>query len=331
VTKGSTTSAHPAAPRRGVGARPLARALPTEEGEPRDPSATEGGPSFFVGPRLTVELRAMQARLEETSRRVLRTGDDLAVHDLRVAIRRTRTLLEVGREVFGRYHADEVRRALTELQRATGALRDEEVLLELVASLPLHATELDAWVATRRRRERRLRTAVRRLVRVGGLDHGFTLLGALLAFRTKPSRNKRLVKFARRAVLRAQREVERRRTGSNDSPALHRLRVAYKRLRYTAETFVDVLPLDLGATLVRTAAGLQKRIGDVHDVDVVVASVQRARGLPDTTRHALLVALSHLRAEREAALVKELGRGDRKPPSAPHLSGADSLRKISIR
>jgi hypothetical protein len=43
------------------------------------------------------------------------------------------------------------------------------------------------------------------------------------------------------------------------------------------------------------------------------------------------VALSHVRAERETALRKELGWGDRRPPPGAHLSGTDSLRKISIR
>jgi CHAD domain-containing protein len=323
MTKGSAASA------RRLHARPLARAVPTKDD--MDERSTGGGPVLFVGPRLTAELRAMQKRLEDTGRRVLAAGDELAVHDLRVAIRRTRTLLEVGREVFGRFHSDEVRRTLTELQRATGALRDEEVLLEIVGSLPLHTTEIGGWIGARKRRERRLRAAVRRLVRTGGLERACTLLGALLAFRIKNSRNKRLVKFARRAVERARHEVERRRSAGSGTRALHQLRVEYKRLRYTADTFADVLPLDLGTSLARTAAGFQKRIGDVHDVDVVIAAVKRARALPSSAREALRVALTHLRSEREAGLLKELGWADRKPSEAPHLSGTDSLRKISIR
>jgi CHAD domain-containing protein len=315
-----SADASPAPPRPGPNARPLARTRPAES-----------QPISRIGQRLTTQLRAQQTRLEETGRRVLGTGDELAVHDLRVTIRRTRTLLEIGRQVFGGFHADEVRRALTDLQRATGALRDEEVLLEIVSSLPLHTTDLAGWIEARKRRERRLRAAVRSLVRHEALAQGRALLAALLAFRVKPSRDKRLVKFARRAVESAQREVERRRSPSDHARALHRLRVSYKRLRYTVETFADVLPPELGATLARTAAGFQKRIGDIHDVDVVVASVRHARGLPDSARQPLLVALVHLRAEREAALVKELGWGDGKPSTRAHLSGSDSLRKISTR
>jgi CHAD domain-containing protein len=331
VTRIDTTAPRGRQARRGLRARPLARTQPTLETASVAEAPNETLPTLRIGQRLTGELRAMQVRLGETGRRVLSTGDELAVHDLRVTIRRTRTLLEIGREVFGGFYADEVRRALTELQRATGALRDEEVLLEIVASLPLHTTDLSGWIAARRRREKRLRSAVRSLVRRDGLAQARALLAALLTFRVKASRDKRLVKFARRAVEGAQREVERRSAPSEHARALHRLRVSYKRLRYTAETFADVLPPELSGALARSAAGFQRRIGEVHDVDVAVESVHHARGLPGATRQALLVALSHLRMEREAALLKELGWGDRKPSPSAHLSGTDSLRKISIR
>jgi CHAD domain-containing protein len=257
---------------------------------------------------------------------VLKSDDEEALHDLRVAIRRTRTVLEVGREVFGRFHADEVRRALTELQRATGALRDEEVLLEIIASLHLHKADVNAWVEVRRRHERRLRAQVRRIVRSGALDRARALLEALLTFRIKPSRERRLDKFARRAVERAQREVERRRRSAEDVAGLHALRVAYKRLRYTAETFSGALPDELGAQVVRTATWFQRRIGDVHDVDVVIAAVERARSLQASSQPPLLLALRHLRAERLSALRRGLEWN-----GVTQVSGTVSLRKTSIR
>lgn len=314
-----------------MNARPLARTRPLGNADRAEDTHEESLPDSRIGPRLAGELHAMQARLEETGRRVLEDGDELAVHDLRVTIRRTRTLLEVGRSVFGAFHADEVRRALAELQRATGALRDEEVLLQIVSSFSVSTTNLNAWLAVRRRREGRLRAEVRRLVRQGGLARVKELLAALLAFRVKASRDKRLVKFARRAVESAQREVDRRLVANDHARALHRLRVSYKRLRYTTDTFVDVLPPGLGGPVARTAAAFQKRIGDVHDVDIVIASVRHSRALPTSARQPLLVALSHLRAEREATLLKDLGWGERKPAPAVYLSGTDSLRKISTR
>jgi CHAD domain-containing protein len=288
--------------------------------------------SATVGPFLVDELRLFAGRLADTGRRVLaEQGDGDAVHDLRVVLRRTRTALEVGRPVLGAFHADEVRRSLRDVQRATGALRDEEVLLELVGSLVLDRPDVQAWMAARRRRERTLRSALRRMVREGELERGHRMLEALLAFRVDPSHDKRLTKFARRVVDDARREVERRRAARLEDPeSMHRLRIAYKRLRYTAETFATCLPADL-VGLAQPAARLQSRIGELHDVDVAIACVRRARSLQEAGRSALLAALTRLRAQRAAACEEELGAPRGSVLWMRYPVGRDSLRKISTR
>jgi CHAD domain-containing protein len=282
----------------------------------------------MTGPFLATKLRAFSARLEELGQRALASADNDAVHDLRVALRRTRTLLDVGRDIFGRFRVDEVRRALGDVQRATGGLRDEEVLLELVGSLDMQRPDVCAWVEARQRRERRLRTALRHVLRAGQLQSARHLLDALLAFRVKPSRDRRLDKFARRAVMQAERDVARRRRScSGDAQTLHRLRIAYKHLRYRAETFADILPPDVVAPIVRASSRLQSLLGEVHDVDVVAASAERARALPQGGRAALLSALARVRAIRIAAFE------DGTSVASPRLqaSGTASLRNTSTR
>jgi CHAD domain-containing protein len=293
------------------------------------------GPSLAAttataGPFLVAKLRALETRLRDVAPRVLASGDDAeAVHDLRVALRRTRTVLEVGRPVLGRFHADEVRRALREVMRASGALRDDEVLLELIGSLGVSHPDVQAWLDSRRRRERRLRGALSRALRSGELDRGRGMLEALLAFRVDPRRDRRITKFARRAVERARREVDRRRGARpDDVAALHRLRIAYKRLRYTTETFADALPGDLSA-LAQPAARFQGRLGDLHDVDVAIGCVHRARILSGEARAELLAALTREREVRLAAYQRELGVAAVAPALQP--VGTDSLRKISTR
>lgn len=282
-----------------------------------------------VGPFLVGKLRALDERMGEAAPRVLAKGDDAAVHDVRVAIRRTRTMLEVGRAVLGPFHVDEVRRELRDVMQATGALRDEEVLLELVGSLGVERPDVTAWLNLRRTRERRLRGALVRAVRGGDLERGRKLLEALLAFRVDPRRDRRLAKFARRAVERARRGVERRRdTRLDDADGLHRLRIAYKRLRYTAETFAEALPRDLAA-LAQPAARFQGKLGDLHDVDVAILCVRRARALTDEGRAALLGALAREREARVTAYARELGLVLVSPVSQP--VGGESLRKISTR
>ncbi|HEY5146418.1 MAG TPA: CHAD domain-containing protein [Polyangiaceae bacterium] len=279
---------------------------------PAAPVAPTAIPAF-AGEFLLRHLSLFESRIAEIGPRLLSPSDDRAVHDLRVALRRTRTLLEVGRPVLGRFHADEVRAALRDVQRASGVLRDEEVLLEILTPLTILGAEarpevsasVTAWIDARRRRERRLRSGLRRTIRQGELERGRRLLAALIAFRTKPSRDRRLTKFARRAVEDARREVERRRAGPLLEPeALHRLRIAYKRLRYTVEAFASVLAPEL-AGLAQPAARFQGRLGKLHDVDMVIACVKTAPNLPDAARDALIVELEPLRQDRVAAFEKD--------------------------
>jgi CHAD domain-containing protein len=264
----------------------------------------------MAGQFLVAKLCGFDAQLAETVPRLLGSGDEEAVHDFRVALRRTRTLLEVGRSVFGGFYADEVRRALRDVHRASGTLRDEEVLIDLVSSLevrPEVLSNVTDWIEGRRRREKRLRGALRRKIREGELDRGRRLLDALVAFRIKPSRDRRVTKFARRAVGDARREVERRRGAPiDDAEALHCLRIAYKRLRYTIETFATVLPSELAA-LAQPASRFQSRLGKLHDTDMAIASVRGAPSLLDAGRAALLGELERVRRERAASFQQELG------------------------
>ena len=291
------------------------------------PSAPSVALVAATGPFLASKLGGLARKVGEAVPRVVTAADDEAVHDLRVAIRRTRTVLEVGRDVLGRFHADEVRRSLREVHRATGALRDEEVMLDLVEKLVPERSDVHAWLDVRRRRERVLRRALTRLVRAGRIDRSLRLLEALLVFPIKPSREQRLDKFARRSVERAQRAVAGQPLPSlDDVDGLHRLRITYKRLRYTVEIFGDALPEEARA-LGALAAKFQARLGNVHDVDIAVGAVLRARALPEGARHALIEALRGARAERTAAF-SALAEGASVRPLA-QASGTVSLRKTS--
>jgi CHAD domain-containing protein len=291
-----------------------------------------GGAPVTVGPFLAQKLRALDDRLGEIMPRMLAPRhDEEAVHDLRVALRRTRTVLEAGRPVLGRFHCEEVRTGLRDVQRATGSLRDEEVLLELVQSLGGTDPTIEPWLEIRRRRERSLRRSLVRRIEIGELDRSRRLLDALLAFRVDPARDKRLAKFARRSVADAWRRVEHRRTArTDDARALHELRIAYKRLRYIVETFAEALPSDLTA-LAQPAARLQSRLGKVHDVDVAMVCVRRARSLSERAHQELGGALAMARAERVAAYARDAGLVADTQDAPAQASGTELLRKTSTR
>jgi CHAD domain-containing protein len=249
-------------------------------------------------------LRHLDKQLEQSVPRVVAMADGEAVHDMRVAIRRIRTLLRLARPVYGRFHADSVRLAFARLQQATGDLRDEEALYETLAALGVEDPVFAAWQERRRSRDRQLRNQVIQTIRSGELHRPRRMLHALLALPVDPNNNLHLTRLARRCVARGVKDVESRRdVPPDDVQRMHELRIAYKKLRYAAEFFAVALPPELAA-LAEVAARFQKRLGEIHDVDVALVSIGRARGLPEATRVRVLAAL---REERTRKVKKYLG------------------------
>lgn len=270
------------------------------KGQPRAP----GGPPMaaaFVAKKLLETDAAVVAAVP----RVLAEADDEAIHDLRVAIRRLRTLLKIARRLFGRWHTDVVRRAYADVMKATGELRDEEVLEETLEGAS-EAPSFTSWLSDRAARERSLRAAVVARIERGELDRARLLLKALLVFPASPDKDRELARFARRTVERARLRVEERReVATEDVLGLHELRIAYKELRYAIELLADALPIDARAML-EPATVFQKRLGEVHDVDVAVETIAGAEGLDPAARAEALERLAQKRSKRVAKYVREL-------------------------
>jgi CHAD domain-containing protein len=258
-----------------------------------------------AGPYLVKKIRECDAAITAAAPRVLGDADDEAIHDLRVAIRRLRTLLKMSRRVFGRWHADVVRRELAEVMRATGDLRDEEVLEETLDGVAAEAS-FARWLGMRKARERKLRRAVVVRLERGDLDRARLLLKALLVFPLAPDKDPDLAKFARKTVERARRRVESHRdVQPDDIEGLHQLRIAYKELRYSIELLADALPIDARAML-EPATIFQKRLGELHDVDVAIEVIRHAKNLIPDVRESALHGLKARRDKRLAKYLKEL-------------------------
>lgn len=259
----------------------------------------------MAGPFVTKKLRDLDAALVLAVPRVLTEADDEAIHDLRVAIRRLRTLLKIARKLFGRWHTDVVRRAYADVMRATGELRDEEVLEETLDGAsddPAFAT----WLGARSARERRLRAAVVTRIQHGELDRARLMLKALLVFPVDPTSDRELARFARRTVERARLRVEEKRdVPVEDVTGLHDLRIAYKELRYAIELLADALPIDARA-LLEPATVFQKRLGEIHDVDMALETLRAAKTLAPQARAAALEHVDQKRAKRVAKYLREL-------------------------
>ena len=159
---------------------------------------------------LTPHLRDLANKLRLVLPRVERLDDMDAVHDMRVLLRRIRSLLRPARDVYGRFHSDHVRDRLKDVADATGELRDEQALAETLGALPLPEavqTVRDAWLALRARRTRMLQAALHRLLDAGTVDEALRMLDALLTLPVHEDLDQDVVRFARQVVRQAEHRV----------------------------------------------------------------------------------------------------------------------------
>jgi CHAD domain-containing protein len=296
---------------------------------PLAPAKKARGPA--AGALLVRKLRALDAELASAIPRVVGASDDEAIHDLRVAIRRLRTLLKLARPIFGRFHADAVRAAFTIVHRATGALRDEEVLDETLETVTNDSPTFVAWKMRRKARERSLRRGVLKRLNAGDLSRARLLLRALVTLPIVPKRDRSAAKLARRAVESARRGVEQKRdVPTDDGIALHDLRIAYKELRYATELLADALPADLAA-MAEPASKFQKRLGEIHDADMAIGALKRARGIEPAAHAQALGVLEALRAKRVGKYLAEMAPVVETSESSESLAEASERPALSPR
>lgn len=242
-----------------------------------------------------------------------------AVHDFRVALRRLRTMLKPARRVYGRRALREIAMVLKHYADLTGALRDEEVLHDTLAKLSVDEQlrkALDAWLSRRTKHEQTLRRkAILALGHLGqkaeakparakaalllagaGLEETLKRLEKKLQ-KARKAGSMEALELGLRAIQKARAEVEEMgEVDPHDAEAMHEKRIRYKRLRYTAELFGDVLGEE-GARLEKRAAKHQTRLGRVHDLDMAVLCVKRTRSFGAANKEALLKALGEARAQ----------------------------------
>jgi CHAD domain-containing protein len=272
-----------------------------------------------IGEYLTPRLWELAGKLRETLPRVETMADEEAVHDMRVLLRRLRSLLKPARKVYGARHTDAVRAALKAVADATGELRDEEVLEQTLGDIAAPAAArapLRAFLRVRKKRLAALQAELVNVVEGGEAERSIRLLEALITLPIRPRRERPAEAFGRSVVVRAQRAIERGHGGAHadESTALHELRILYKRLRYAVDGFREVLPAELQGLSAR-AARFQKRLGEVHDLDVALMTVRAAAELHPQAQSLLLVALEQARATAVARYLEERAKAEAAPPA----------------
>ncbi|GAA0959163.1 CYTH and CHAD domain-containing protein [Actinocorallia libanotica] len=255
--------------RRAAGSSKLGRLLADRVAAPPSPAGSRAG---------DVLLRHLAAQVEDLlswDPRVRLEQFD-AVHRMRVAVRRLRSVLAGGRPLLDRAVTDPLQAELRWLAAVLGEVRDAEVLHERfgarLASLPEVCEADPAWLRRIKKRERKGYTAVRR--ELSG-ERYFALLDALDRLLAAPPFTRRAHRAAEgelRALLRRSwKRLENAHAAIGEAPtaeeadeARHETRKAAKRMRYVADAVQEALGKDARAVS-KAAKSLQEVLGRFQD------------------------------------------------------------------
>jgi CHAD domain-containing protein len=245
------------------------------------PEVLMAGPTqsrFVSKPQKTGGLRYWMERvLEECDRARTDFAAD-PVHDLRVAMRRCRSLADGLMMIDPSKSWKAMKKSARPLFQALGELRDTQIMEDVVREFgdvedPVVQCVLDYGKA----REHELKS---------------TALVALDDFDTKawrgwskelPRRAARIrqgsIVFRHIALERwtEARKLQAPALRTRSQLGLHRLRIGLKRFRYTVENFLP----DLHDAWMGDLKGLQDILGEVHDLDVLWAKMMQLHAFPD--------------------------------------------------
>ena len=265
-------------------------------------------PTDRASPLLRERVRAVFKRLPKSL-----TGDEEAIHEMRVAGRRLRVAVPLLTKRPEGKRAKRAVRVLRELTRAAGASRDLDVSLDLLNAYVREQGVPSSETITLRRRLQAARTRSRGRMAEALLD--------LEIARLRRDLRKLLARkadglFGILGRIRATRDEEGQALlvgfqglgDRYDPDALHALRRQARRLRYTAEVH-DALMRDEPSEAPGLFKSLQEKIGALHDVHVLARWLEaQGNAAAERGQTALTEAAGALRAAFEER-ARELHRG----------------------
>lgn len=199
------------------------------------------------------QVLALQIRLYACRARLQAASDDEALHDLRIALRKLRSLLRPLREIPV---AQALEQAAAVLGRRSGPLRDHEVLLAELQRLRC-VGPFDGELAT----------LAARHAEIAGCDEFSDLLAHLDGWpvRWRQAQADGALQGVQRRIRRRLRRQQRRLGSALRDPQhdRHRLRLLIKRVRYADEAYPRLS--GLSSTAVAALKQAQSALGDWHD------------------------------------------------------------------
>jgi len=270
------TNPEPGTSQAEIKAPPVAKLRVFPKPAPKTKSAPRTKPKAKVG------LRAWMERVLVECDRAAAGFEADPVHDLRVALRRCRSLADGLMAMDSHPSWKEMKKAGRKLFRALGELRDMQVMQEWIEKLtdtgggvadPVAAKLLDHVHAREAECKQLAWKDLNQFDKKHWRQWSRTLPGR--AGRVRPGsvvyRHLALEKWM------AAYELHKRAARTRSQAALHELRIGIKRFRYTVENFLP----DQHARWGKDLKELQDLLGEVHDLDVLWATGLQIQAFPD--------------------------------------------------
>jgi len=264
--------------------------------------ATEGAP---LGP-----VRAyLSAQYDELLRfdPVVRAGDDAdAIHDMRVAVRRLRSVLRTLKPMLARQWVDSLREELDWLAGLLGAVRDLDVFRENIRrdAADVESSRADELLRPVGDQHRRARDAL-----LEGMheERYYRLLDAVESAAEAPPTRRNDLALEDLAAKEFRKLRKRgRRLARMDDGQLHKTRIRAKNARYATELVTGSRGKD-AKRVIRAAKKLQDVLGEHQDAVVALPRLRElARLAPDADCAVLAGRLIELQEQRKSRARGEL-------------------------
>jgi CHAD domain-containing protein len=228
---------------------------------------------------LTESVRSARHRYRKRLARCQNKFSEKAVHDLRIDTRRILALLDLLEALrFGRSHA-KLRKTFKKRLDAFDDLRDTHVQRVLLKPLWEKFPEAKEFKKHLRKSEKRLecemshdikRAKCGRLNRcLKKIENSLRQCAVNAVNRESTRQSQALLGAAFRRVLVLRRQIRRSKPAT-----IHRMRVAFKRFRYTAELLQPFLP-DFTVQRLQRMKDFQDAAGDIQDVAVLLERIDK--------------------------------------------------------
>lgn len=220
--------------------------------------------------------------------------DVVAIHQLRVWIRRTLATLTLYQAIVPEKQVAKTERMLRRIARSANRVRSRDVILARLENWPVSAS-LKAWQKSLRRKRQKSKLQFDQEMKSWTESKGFArrvrrLLSRIEACEDPDQVALASAPFAQWAPIRFRDWIETyfaQLPAVDDLEALHRFRLQGKQVRYAMEHLAAVFPKVFRKRLYRRMKKLQERLGEVNDqssmVDLLQSRLEASSSLPEAT------------------------------------------------